>query len=75
MLLVTDVLGDVHTSTSHDTAGVFREYERCVTTIVDAALSPLLVVPIQVRYGWRAPFFVFGLGQGLVVVRLDRFET
>jgi len=24
-------------------------------------LSPLLVVPIQVRYGWRAPFFVFGL--------------
>jgi N-methylhydantoinase A len=40
--LVTDVLGDVHTSTSHDTAGVFREYERCVTTIVDAALSPLL---------------------------------
>jgi sugar phosphate permease len=23
-------------------------------------LSPLLVVPIQVRYGWRAPFFVFG---------------
>jgi N-methylhydantoinase A len=40
--LVTDVLGDVHTSTSHDTAGVFREYERCVTTVVDAALSPLL---------------------------------
>jgi len=40
--LVTDVLGDIHTSTSHDTAGVFREYERCVTTIVDAALSPLL---------------------------------
>ena len=40
--LVTEVLGDVHTSTSHDTAGVFREYERCVTTIVDAALSPLL---------------------------------
>jgi N-methylhydantoinase A len=40
--LVTEVLGDVHTSTSHDTAGVFREYERCVTTVVDAALSPLL---------------------------------
>jgi N-methylhydantoinase A len=29
-------------STSHETAGVFREYERCVTTIVDAAVSPLL---------------------------------
>jgi hypothetical protein len=28
---------------------------------VGAALSPLLVVPIQVRYGWRASFFVFGL--------------
>src|SRR3954471_11358972 len=33
---------DVHVSTSHETAGVFREYERCATTIVDAALSPLL---------------------------------
>jgi N-methylhydantoinase A len=33
---------DLHVSTSHETAGVFREYERCVTTIVDAALSPLL---------------------------------
>jgi N-methylhydantoinase A len=32
----------VHVSTSHETAGVFREYERCVTTIVDAAVSPLL---------------------------------
>jgi N-methylhydantoinase A len=41
--LVSEVLGaDVHVSTSHETAGVFREYERCVTTIVDAALSPLL---------------------------------
>jgi N-methylhydantoinase A len=40
--LVGEVLGDIHTSTSHETAGVFREYERCVTTIVDAALSPLL---------------------------------
>ena len=25
------------------------------------AVSPLLVVPIQARYGWRASFFVFGL--------------
>ena len=40
--LVGEALGDVHVSTSHETAGVFREYERCVTTIVDAAVSPLL---------------------------------
>jgi N-methylhydantoinase A len=41
--LVFEALGeDLHVSTSHDTAGVFREYERCVTTIVDAAVSPLL---------------------------------
>lgn len=33
---------EVHVSTSHETAGVFREYERCATTVVDAALSPLL---------------------------------
>ena len=33
---------DIHVSTSHETAGVFREYERCATTVVDAALSPLL---------------------------------
>src|SRR5256885_799535 len=32
----------LHVSASHDTAGVFREYERCATTVVDAALSPLL---------------------------------
>ena len=31
-----------------------------LTAQVGAAFSPLLVVPIQVRYGWRAPFFVFG---------------
>jgi N-methylhydantoinase A len=41
--LVGETLGSgVHVSTSHETAGVFREYERCVTTVVDAALSPLL---------------------------------
>ena len=40
--LAEAALGDVHVSTSHETAGVFREYERCATTIVDAALSPLL---------------------------------
>ena len=39
--LVAEVLGsEVHVSTSHETAGVFREYERCATTVVDAALSP-----------------------------------
>lgn len=27
---------------------------------VGGALSPLLVVPIQMRYGWRASFYVFG---------------
>src|SRR5262245_3273750 len=35
-------LPGAYVSTSHETAGVFREYERCVTTVVDAALSPLL---------------------------------
>jgi N-methylhydantoinase A len=38
-----DELGDgVHVSLSHEAVGVFREYERCATTVVDAALSPLL---------------------------------
>ena len=32
-----------------------------MTSQAGAALSPLLVVPIQVRYGWRASFLVFGL--------------
>jgi N-methylhydantoinase A len=41
-VLVERELPDVHVSTSHETAGVFREYERCATTVVDAALSPLL---------------------------------
>ncbi|HYY05634.1 MAG TPA: hydantoinase/oxoprolinase family protein, partial [Candidatus Limnocylindria bacterium] len=40
--LIAGELPDVHVSTSHETAGVFREYERCATTIVDASLSPLL---------------------------------
>ncbi|HYI99448.1 MAG TPA: hydantoinase/oxoprolinase family protein [Thermoleophilaceae bacterium] len=40
--LVGEALGDVHVSASHQTAAVFREYERCATTVVDAALSPLL---------------------------------
>lgn len=32
-----------------------------MTSQVGAVLSPLLVVPIEVRYGWRAPFLVFGI--------------
>ena len=40
--VVQEALPGVHVSTSHETAGVFREYERCATTVVDAALSPLL---------------------------------
>ncbi|MEA2374059.1 MAG: N-methylhydantoinase, partial [Thermoleophilaceae bacterium] len=43
----------VHVSTSHETAGVFREYERCATTVVDAALSPLLRRYLE-RLGDRA---------------------
>ncbi len=38
--LVTEVAEQVHVSSSHETVGVFREYERCATTVVDAALSP-----------------------------------
>src|SRR3954452_10858840 len=40
--LVAESTPDAHVSLSHETAGVFREYERCATTVVDAALSPLL---------------------------------
>ena len=40
--LLDSELPGIHVSTSHETAGVFREYERCATTVVDAALSPLL---------------------------------
>jgi N-methylhydantoinase A len=40
--LLGEELPHAHVSTSHETAGVFREYERCATTIVDACLSPLL---------------------------------
>jgi N-methylhydantoinase A len=41
--IVADALDDgIHVSVSHETAAVFREYERCATTVVDAAVSPLL---------------------------------
>ncbi len=39
---VAEELPDVHVSLSHEVAGVFREYERLATTVVDATLSPLL---------------------------------
>lgn len=39
---VATALPDAHVSVSHEAAAVFREHERCVTTIVDAAVSPLL---------------------------------
>src|SRR5205809_8143121 len=28
---------------------------------IGGAIAPLLVVPIQVRYGWRASFYIFGM--------------
>jgi len=31
-----------------------------MTSQIGAAISPLLVVPIQLRYGWRASFYLFG---------------
>jgi N-methylhydantoinase A len=37
-----EALDGAHVSASHETAAVFREYERCATTVVDAAVSPLL---------------------------------
>ena len=40
--LVEEVRPGLHVSSSHETAPVFREYERCATTVVDAAISPLM---------------------------------
>ena len=31
-----------------------------MTSQVGAAIAPLLVVPLQMRFGWRASFYVFG---------------
>jgi len=31
-----------------------------MTSQIGAAFAPLLVVPIQARYGWRAAFYLFG---------------
>jgi N-methylhydantoinase A len=40
--LVEELLPDVPVSLSSETVGTFREYERTATTVLDAALSPLL---------------------------------
>src|SRR5271167_2131921 len=32
-----------------------------MTSQTGGAISPLLVVPIQARYGWRASFYMFGV--------------
>jgi MFS family permease len=42
---------------------------------VGTALTPLLVIPIQQHYGWRASFFVLGLiGAGWVAVWRRRYH-
>lgn len=40
--LASELAPNLHVSLSHEAVGTFREYERCATTIADAALSPLL---------------------------------
>ena len=40
--LLAELVPDVHVSLSCDLVGTFREYERTATTVLDAALSPLL---------------------------------
>jgi N-methylhydantoinase A len=40
--LIERALPDTHVSLSCETVGTFREYERTATTVLDAALSPLL---------------------------------
>ena len=33
----------------------------CASEKIGGGIAPLLIVPIQIRYGWRASFFLFGL--------------
>jgi N-methylhydantoinase A len=40
--LLEQALPDAHVSLSYETVGTFREYERTATTVLDAALSPML---------------------------------
>jgi N-methylhydantoinase A len=43
--IVAELAGDVAISLSCELVGTFREYERTATTVLDAALSPLLPEP------------------------------
>ncbi len=45
--LLAELLPDVHVSLSCELVGTFREYERTATTVLDAALSPLLAAYLQ----------------------------
>jgi N-methylhydantoinase A len=45
--LLAELLPDTHVSLSSDLVGTFREYERTATTVLDAALSPLLSSYLQ----------------------------
>jgi N-methylhydantoinase A len=40
--MLAELLPEVHVSLSSELVGTFREYERTATTVLDAALSPLL---------------------------------
>ncbi len=40
--LLAELMPDVHVSLSSELVGTFREFERTATTVLDAALSPLL---------------------------------
>ena len=45
--LLAELLPDVHVSLSSELVGTFREYERTATTVLDAALSPLLATYLR----------------------------
>jgi N-methylhydantoinase A len=45
--LLAELLPGTHVSLSSDLVGTFREYERTATTVLDAALSPLLASYLQ----------------------------
>ncbi len=45
--LLDELLPDTHVSLSSELVGTFREYERTATTVLDAALSPLLSSYLQ----------------------------
>jgi N-methylhydantoinase A len=45
--LIAEILPNSHLSLSSDLVGTFREYERTATTVLDAALSPLLAAYLR----------------------------